>query len=265
MKLAEFREQLVTTHAYETPPDLKRSWLDRCLGWSDVWIYFRIVQVVASGNRLARRGLFSRQCWAEHALAMLSAIEGGGGRVRIHDVGPVAALSGPAVFASNHMSIIETLLLPLILLQFADVTTVVKSSLLDYPLFGRILRVLKPISVERKNPRDDLKTVLKEGEEALKRGVSVVLFPQSTRSVRFDPAAFNSLGMKLAKRADVPLVPVAVKTDFQGIGRVFRDLGPFDRGKMLHFRIGSPLRIAGNGRAEHAAVVRFIEESLAAW
>jgi len=49
--------------------------------------------------------------------------------------------------------------------------------------------------------------------------ISVLIFPQTTRDLRFDPNKFNTLGIKLAKRAKVPVIPVAVKTDAWGMGK----------------------------------------------
>jgi 1-acyl-sn-glycerol-3-phosphate acyltransferase len=166
------------------------------------------------------------------------------------------------------MSMMETMLLPgAILLPFCRPTTVVKESLIRYPLFGRIMRELGPITVGRKSPRDDLKEVLEKGTAALGLGTSVVLFPQATRSTYFAPADFNSLGAKLAKRSGAPLIPVALKTDFQGVSRIraMRDLGPLDRSQTIHFAFGPPMPVQSNGREEHEKTVAFITERLRAW
>ena len=95
--------------------------------------------------------------------------------------------------------------------------------------------------------------------------VSVLLFPQATRSVVFDPGAFNSLAVKLAKKAGVPVVPVALRTDFQKIGRVLKDFGPIDRSKPVYFKFGEPLTVQGNGKAAHQQVISFIASNLRSW
>jgi hypothetical protein len=45
------------------------------------------------------------------------------------------------------------------------------------------------------------------GLARLKQGISIVVFPQTTRMVDFDASQFNSIGVKLAKKAGVPVVP----------------------------------------------------------
>ncbi len=113
----------------------------------------------------------------------------------------------------------------------------VKESLVRHPLFGDVMRSRDPIVVGRTDPRKDLEAVMNGGMELLSKGISIVIFPQSTRSVEFRPEEFNSLGVKLAKKAGVKVVPVALKTDFWGNGKVIRELGPLDSRKTYLYKI----------------------------
>ena len=92
-----------------------------------------------------------------------------------------------------------------------------------------------------------------------------MVFPQATRQVRFDPGAFNTLATKLAARAGVPVVPIALKTDFVGVGRLIKEFGRVDRQKPIHIRFGPPLPVTGTGRETQAQVVDFISASLREW
>ena len=49
--------------------------------------------------------------------------------------------------------------------------------------------------------------------------------------------------MKLAKKAGVQVVPVAIKTDFWGNGKLIKELGPLDRHKPIHIKFGEPFTI----------------------
>jgi 1-acyl-sn-glycerol-3-phosphate acyltransferase len=214
---------------------------------------------------LAKRGRYTERSWAERALGTLALVEACHGRLRIEGVEHLRRGGGAAVYVANHMSLFETFALPAILMHVGSVATVVKESLLTYPLFGPIMRSIHPIAVTRRNPRQDLVEVLTQGEACLREGRSVLIFPQATRSVQLDVTAFNSLGAKLARKAGVPLVPVAVRTDFMGIGQRFRDFGPIDRRQTVRFRFGEPLRVAGSGKTEHQHVVEFIAGCLTEW
>ena len=127
------------------------------------------------------------------------------------------------------------------------------------------MRSRDPIAVTRTNPREDLKAVLEGGAARLERGTTIIVFPQTTRTPEFEPSQFSSIGAKLARKAGVPIVPVALKTDAWENGRHLKDLGKIDPSRKVHIGFGEPLRVAGRGTQEHQAVVSFIEDKLAAW
>ena len=99
----------------------------------------------------------------------------------------------------------------------------------------------------------------------IRKGYSVGIFPQATRSATFNPASFNSLGVKLARRAGVPVVPVALKTDFQGNGRFIKDMGPVDPRKTIFVEFGKPLEVKGSDSETHRTILEFIVNNLKKW
>jgi 1-acyl-sn-glycerol-3-phosphate acyltransferase len=162
------------------------------------------------------------------------------------------------------MSFLETLLLPGLILPH-PVTFVVKQSLLEYPVFKHVMRSSNPIAVSRTNPRQDLKTVLEEGVKRLEAGFSVVVFPQSTRSHVFDPSSMSSIGVKLAKKANVPIVPLALKTDALRNGSILKDFGKIDHHIPVRLAFDAPIRVSGKGNEEHELINGFIERKLQQW
>ena len=163
------------------------------------------------------------------------------------------------------MSLLETLMLASMVLPFSRITFVIKEELRHYPVVGHIMKGLNLIAVSRQNPREDFKVVMRAGCDFIAGGGSIFIFPQATRSVEFDIHTFNTMGVKVAAKAGVPVVPVAVKTDFQGNGKFIKDMGPIDPQKTLYFKFGRPLAVEGNGRRTHERVVEFIAENLKAW
>lgn len=259
-----FSERLRLTGEYRTPPDFPRSLSDRLLGGLDWWYHLLVVDRVWRGGELARRGRMDDAEWAQKCLDVIRCVERCGGQVQI-EIPETARSCTPCVYVANHMSVLETITLPSILITFGHPTIVVKQDLLHYPALCHTLRAVNPITVSRNDPREDLRTVLVEGKESLDTGRSVLVFPQSTRSTVFDPSVFNSLGVKLASRAGVPVVPLALKTDFSGIGPIVKEWGRVDRTKTVHFRFGEPLDPSTGGKATHAAVVGFIAASIDEW
>jgi 1-acyl-sn-glycerol-3-phosphate acyltransferase len=260
-----FLHELRTTYRYATPSaDRPRG--SRLPRWLTTTRYHvDVLRIYQTARNQIRRGEFNVQAYARHSYNILHLVERVGGAVEISGLEHVARTPGAVVIVGNHMGSLETVLLPGLVLAFKDVAFVVKTSLMHHPVFGRIMQSVKAIAVARSNPRDDLREVLVQGTKFLKEGVSVTVFPQSTRRVEFDPGTFNSLGIKLAARAGVPVVPVAVKTDFQANGRLIKDLGIVDVTKKVHVKFGPPLVVTGNGRAEHESIIKFITDNLVAW
>jgi 1-acyl-sn-glycerol-3-phosphate acyltransferase len=240
-----------------------RSLLGRFL--PEVRLYSRLLSLVWRGSAKAKRGHYATADWVASSLETLRALEEIGVVIEINGVDNFRTLDTPCVFIGNHMSTLETMVLPAIISQFIDSTFVVKQSLVDYPVFKHIMRSRDPITVGRTNPRDDLKAVFEGGEVRLKAGRSIVIFPQTTRTEVFHPAEFNTIGIKLAKRANVPVVPIALKTDAWGNGRYLKDYGKVDPSKKVFFEFGKPLTISGRGDEEHQQIIDFISRKLKEW
>jgi len=227
--------------------------------------YSLIMYVIIRDAFIARIGKYSRKRWNRSSFQIIKIIEYAGGKLDLSGLGYISEHKEPVVFVSNHMSMLDTFIMPTIILAFKELTFVVKEELLEYPIWRFVMKATKPIAVSRQNPREDLYKVLSEGEACLKSGNSVFIFPQSTRSSVFDPDSFNSLGVKLAKRAGVLVIPVALKTDFQENGRFIKDMGPVDPHKTIYVKFGKPLKVEGNGSKTHRMVVEFISTNLKKW
>ena len=228
-------------------------------------LYSRIVSIVLRAGAKAKRGRYDDGEWKASSLETVRALEAAGVTIDISGLEHPAAVEGPCVFIGNHMSTLETFVLPVVLLPFKRVTFVVKRSLVEYPVFGHVMRSRDPITVGRINPREDLKAVLEGGVERLGKGISLIIFPQTTRVPLFDPKEFNTIGVKLAKKANVPVVPLALKTDAWGNGTLMKEFGRIDPSKTVHFAFGAPMRVQDRGAEEHEAIVRFITTKLEAW
>ena len=227
--------------------------------------YTKIFMIVLTASRLAKRGIYGDNQWIKSSYKTVKALESVGGHFRIENAHIYRALKTPCVFVSNHMSVLETFVLPCLIQPYRPVTFVVKESLIDYPLFKWVMRSRNPIVVGRENPRQDLKTVLLEGQKRLKNNISVVIFPQTTRSLEFDPNAFNTLGVKLALRGKVPVVPVALKTDAWGLGDKHKDFGEVDPSRQVHICFAEPMHVKGSGKDEHKVIIDFISDKLNTW
>lgn len=254
-----------TTDSYHTQEDTPRLLLDRLMLNTRLYFMSKYCSIVLKSRSAALKGQYETEAWALSSYHVFKLIEGCGGRFHITGLNNLHKCQGPVVFISNHMSTLETMVFPCIIAPQMDVTFVVKDSLVKHPFFGPIMRSRNPIVVSRSNSREDFQIVMKTGQRLLSEGTSIIIFPQSTRTVEFIPKEFNSLGVKLARTAKVQVVPVAIKTDFWGNDKYLKDLGPIDRHKPIHMAFGEPFSIKGAGKEENELIVEFISSHLEKW
>ena len=258
----QFQEQLRATGSYATPAAERPATVCALHSARYAWMILRIVTRCAWRNW---RGDFDYARWSEICSTSIRFVEGLGAAIAFEGFAPRAAHDGPVVYVSNHMSTLETMVFPTALNAFGPLAIVLKQSLADIPYVGAAALAVGAIAVSRKNARADLQTVLEQGAKRLADGSSVLLFPQGTRQAVFDPKKFNSLGSKLAERAGVPLVPLAVKTDILQTGKWIKDFGEVDPNKPIRFACGPVLPASLGARQTHDQSVAFIESKLKAW
>jgi len=250
--------------ALDYQSEIKAGWFGKAL--PSLCFYSRLfLSIVLRASLLAKRGAYHGKEWAASSGEVVSSLERVGVRFEVTGLDHFRRLTGPCVCIANHMSMLETITLPYFMQPIHPITFVIKESLLHYPMFKYVMRSCHPVAVSRSNPRQDLKTVLEEGGQRLAAGLSVIIFPQTTRSRFFDPEQMSSIGVKLAKSAAVPVLPLALKTDAMANGAIIKELGKIHPERTAHFAFAPPLAISGNGRDEHRAINAFILEKLDSW
>ena len=264
MDWTAFARQLTETGSYETPAG-RRFLLPRFV--RKRLFRLRMARVYYHGWRYsARPEEYVPRLWGFNGYEVVQAVENTGGRCAFEGFGNLRGAALPAVFVSNHVSSLETYLIAPLLLPFTTYTYVLKESLVRYPVLGRVIRALDPVPVGRKSPMEDLRDVLQHGTETLRRGRSIVVFPQGSRHRLFDPATFNSIGAKLARRAGVPVVPLCLATDFLRIGQWQRDLfATVHPESPVRAACGEPIPPDVPQAEVQRRCIGFIESTLARW
>ena len=112
------------------------------------------------------------------------------------------------IFMANHQSNIDIPVLVRSLSQF-QLRWVAKKELLFVPLFGWAMWASKHIVVDRTN-RSQAMASLRKAKERIEGGISVVLFPEGTRSADGQLLPFKSGGFILAVKTQTPIVPIAI-------------------------------------------------------
>lgn len=112
----------------------------------------------------------------------------------------------PCVFASNHQSTWETITLQTFLPPMA---WVLKKELFIIPFFGWGLWATRSIAIDRKDRASARDQVTRQGQEKIKEGRYVLIFPEGTRTAYGEIGNYKRGASMLARAANVDIVPIA--------------------------------------------------------
>jgi 1-acyl-sn-glycerol-3-phosphate acyltransferase len=247
---------------YVSPP-LRVGWFART--FPSLAFHLRFIGITIYCGWQALRGKYDDDAWAASSQEMIRQLENVGVKFEITGLDYLRQVPGACLVIGNHMSSLETMVLPALVQPIKHVTFVVKQSLLNYPIFKYVMRSRDPVAVTTIDPRKDFRMMMDGGLERLARGTSIIIFPEGRRALKFEPEKFNSIGVKLASRAGVPIVPVAMETGAWGLGKPIADFGPINPARKVRFAFGPPLNVEGRGTAEHAKIIQFIQAKLDLW
>jgi len=168
-------------------------------------------------------------------------------RVEVRVSGTHPAPAGPAVYAANHASALD------ILVVFAhlpvDFRIVHKRSLHLVPLFGWALWLAGHIGIDRSHPFRARRS-LDLAARRIREGANVFVFPEGTRTPGRVVGPFKRGSFRLAIEAGAPVVPVSLC----GI----RDVAPTSilslRPGRVEMRLHPPVPVAGRDRDDADAL-----------
>lgn len=132
------------------------------------------------------------------------------------------------VIVANHQSLADIVVLYQLRAQFKWVA---KESLFRIPFLGWCLGLCKHIAL-RRNDRASIRDVYREAIAYIRSGMSVLFFPEGTRSETTEMNPFQNGAFKLALSEKVPVLPVVLngtrhaipKGDWVMKSKVFCDL-----------------------------------------
>ena len=116
-------------------------------------------------------------------------------------------LTAPYIYMPNHQSNFDIpVLLGHLTVQFRWLA---KMELFKIPIFGRAMRNVGYISIDRSNRQSAIES-LQVAADKIKSGVSVLIFPEGTRSRDGKIRPFKKGGFVMAIDSTVPIVPVVI-------------------------------------------------------
>jgi 1-acyl-sn-glycerol-3-phosphate acyltransferase len=164
-------------------------------------------------------------------------------RVRLEVVGAERFAPGePRVFVANHTSYLD---IPAALLAFpGELRVVARKSLGRIPFLGWYMRLCGHLLIDRADPRQGLELFATASKRMKAHGLSVLVFPEGTRSADGRLAPLKGGAFHLATSLDVPVQPLAISGTFGVMPRWA--WGPL-RGGDVVVRVGEAIPTAGRG------------------
>lgn len=141
---------------------------------------------------------------------------------------------GPYIFMANHQGYYDIFaLLGHLPFQFKWLA---KKELFSIPLFGWAMGVAGYISVDREGTRETVKA-MNEAAEKIRDGMSVVIFPEGSRSPDGSIQPFKKGGFTLAVKSKVPIVPIAITGSREILAKDQLTIAPGE----IWLRVGRPI------------------------
>ena len=204
---------------------------------------------IACGLLGARRG--ARRVTTAWARAMLRVVG-----VRVVIEGLPHLPPGPAVYAANHGSVLDIAVvfghLPV------DFRIVHKRSLYFVPVVGLYLYAAGHIAIDRLSAFRASRS-LERAVESIRRGGSVMVFPEGTRSAHGDVAVFKKGSFVMALRAGAPVVPLSLA----GVKAVMPSGLRGMRAGTVHLIVHAPLATAGRAPGDAGALAEEVRRIVA--
>jgi 1-acyl-sn-glycerol-3-phosphate acyltransferase len=158
----------------------------------------------------------------------------------------------PALFVSNHQAYGDIFVF-LALFRKRQIGFVAKQNLGKLPFFGRWIRRIRSVFLVQGDPRAAVE-VFREGEEYLREGFSLVIFPEGTRYLGDGMASFKKGSLRLALRTGVPVVPVTIR----GSWHLYEEKG-YIRPHTVNFYVHPPIETASLTKEEAAGLAERVE------
>lgn len=114
---------------------------------------------------------------------------------------------------------------------------IAKNSMESIPLLSLWMKRLNCLFINREEPREALKTILK-GIEYIKNGISIFIYPEGTRNTTDElMLPFKEGSLKMAEKTGCPIIPVAMTNT----ANIFEKHIPFIKAVNVTLEYGKPI------------------------
>jgi len=159
------------------------------------------------------------------------------------------------ILISNHASLLD---IPAIISAAPfPVRFFAKKSLFWLPIFGWFLNLAGHVLIERGSARSALKSQ-ERASSLLKKGISIIVFPEGTRSPDGEVKEFKRGAFLLARHSKLPVLPLSIRGSFEMLPRNGWCFWP----GTIHMRMGTPLATRNLSRQESESLTERVRDTI---
>ena len=210
-----------------------------------------IVVTCLGGDRAGYRHAGIQRAWARAVLG------GAGVRVEIENE-DLLTEARSRVLVANHSSLFDILVLASVLR--VPYSWVMKEELGRIFFFGSAVRSAGHIMLDRSNTEKAVRSLDRMTERLATEPLTVIMFPEGTRSRTGALGRFRRGAFMLAIRAEAEILPAAIRGTFEikpkGVGRIAPGT--------VRIRIGEPIPTAGLETKDRGRITTRVREEVAA-
>jgi putative phosphoserine phosphatase/1-acylglycerol-3-phosphate O-acyltransferase len=150
-----------------------------------------------------------RRGGVDTATSLFGRLGGQLANIRFKIIGEENTTRRPAVFFINHQSTLIDMLVTTRVVQ-RGFTVVAKAEVKQVPVLGQLFTMADVAFVDRSNTSKAV-SALQPAVDRLRKGVSIVMSPEGTRSFSPKIGVFKKGGFHMARDAEVPIVPIVIR------------------------------------------------------
>lgn len=161
---------------------------------------------------------------------------------------------GAVLYVANHQGYAD---IPVCFAVLNTIQTgfIAKESLIKIPVFGPWLLRIGSITIDRQDARASLQAI-DEGVDLIKRGFSLLIFPEGTRSQGGPIKEFKKGSLRLATKPGVPIVPITI----DGTYTIYEETGCVKKNKTVTITVHPAMPTAGLDKKQQNELATRVEE-----
>jgi 1-acyl-sn-glycerol-3-phosphate acyltransferase len=152
-----------------------------------------------------KKKLSHEQLFIQPSRVSRKVFERTGSTVEVH--GQEKLPEGAVLFVANHQGLFD--ILTILGYLGKPVGFIAKKEIKRLPIIAPWMELIRCVFIDRKDRRQSIRSI-NQGIENLRNGYSMVIFPEGTRSRGNQVYSFKSGSFRLALKAKVPIVPIAI-------------------------------------------------------